>query len=177
MRIDFQKETFAWSSRISSDVRRMIGMIDSFESEIRDIADPDFQDMVNGLCECAECYPSKFADCSLRKMLMIIVEEDPKCLSEQNLTKPGILNTKVGSLSNDSSVYLACKKLAELNEMSIDSFAGKKVLFLIKKCSKRACCPQFPRAKKLTHNQQKRRFETELILKNRENDPLSLHDL
>lgn len=107
-------------------------------------------------------------------MLMAIVKEDPKCLSEKYLPGPGILTRKVDSLSPDSIVYHVCRELVDLNKTNIESFDGKKVLSLIKQCSK-VYCPKFPRKRKLTRNQSRHEFETDLIIRKRQNDPLSMN--
>ena len=151
-----------------SDVLPMTKYLDA---KICDIRDLEFQAMVTGLCHCSGLSQSEFVNDSFRFMVMAIVKEDAKCLSEKYLPVPGILTRKVDSLSPDSIVHHVCRELVEWNRSGIESFDGKKVLSLIRKCSK-VCCPKLPRQKKLTRNQLRYRSQTDLILLRRRNGSL-----
>ena len=105
-------------------------------------------------------------------MLMAIGKEASKCLSESFLPGPGILTRKVDSLSPDSAVFHVCKQLVDLNGTHIESFDGKKVLSLIKTCSKIYCRKPTARAKKPTPNQRRHEFQTALIVRRRQNGDL-----
>ena len=67
---------------------------------------------------------------------MVINKDNPKALTKMYLPGPGILTKKVDALSPDSVLYQVCLELVELNRSHIESFDGKMVLSLIKKCSK-----------------------------------------
>jgi len=146
-------------------------MTNYLETKISDIADPDFQTMVKELCHCVAWDPTQFGDRTLRFLLMAIGKEDPKCLSEQYLPAPGILTRKLDKLSPESVVYHVCWELVNLNRTRIESFDGKKVLSLIKTCSK-IYCRKLVRAKKLTGNQLRHEFQTALIVRRRQNGDL-----
>ena len=106
------------------------------ETRICDIDDHDFQAMVDELCECVGKNRAEFINLRFSFMLMAIVKEDPKCLSKQYLAAPRILTQKVDKLSPGTVVFQICKELVDLNRLHIESFDGKMVLSLLKKCSK-----------------------------------------
>ena len=146
-------------------------MTNYLETKICDIPDPSFQRLVGELCSCVAWDPTHFDDRTLRFLLMAIGKEDLKALSAQHLAVPGILTTRVDKLSPDSVIYHVCWELVNLNRTHIESFDGKKVLSLIKRCSK-IYWPKLPRPRKLTRSQLRHRNQTQLIIRRRQNGDL-----
>ena len=121
-------------------------MTNYVETKICEIEDPDFQSMIAALCHCINLGADQFENRTLSFLLMAIGKEKKK-LEKQYLPVDGILTSRVNRLSPDSVVYDVCRELARLNRMHIESFDGKTVLTLIKKCHK-FFCPMPPRRKK-----------------------------
>lgn len=116
--------------------------------KISDIADSDFQAMTAELCHCVGWDKDQFEMKTFSFLLMAIGRED-RSLTQQHLPVSGILTTKVNKLPTNGAVFRVCYELAVLNRTHIESFDGKTVLTLIKRCHK-FFCPGLADLKKRT---------------------------
>jgi hypothetical protein len=137
---------------------------------ISEISDPSFQSMVTELCHCVDLNRTQFEDQALSYLLMAIGKEQ-RTLSIQHLPTSGVLTMKLDQFPADSVVYRVCWELANLNGTHIESFDGKTVLSLIKKCYKKFC-PRATQPKKSTRRANSYAFTTDLINRRRLNGDL-----
>lgn len=145
-------------------------MTNYVRTNICEITDPDFSSMILELCHCVNLDLAEVEDKPLDFFLMCIGREK-WVLTKQHLATNGVLTQKVDKLARDSVVDAVCREMAKQNHTHIESFDGKTVLTLIKKCLK-AYCPTPPRPKKLTRRQSSYQLTTELIKRRRSNGDL-----
>ncbi len=126
------RDGYRENSRVRKGFRAMTNYL---ETRMSEIADFDFQKLIDELCFCVDLPRDDFHDQRLSFLLMAIGREG-RTLSAQHTAMPGILTTSVHKLSHDSAVFQVCNQLAAVNRTNIESFDGKTVLSLIKKCSK-----------------------------------------
>lgn len=105
---------------------------------INTVRDPDFQSMVAELCHCVGWDKNQFETETFSFLLMAIGREG-RALTQSHLPVEGILTTRVEKLPTDGAVFRVCYELANLNRTHIESFDGKTVLTLIKRCHKFFC--------------------------------------
>jgi hypothetical protein len=106
-------------------------MINIVQTKICDVSDSDFQLMITELCECVYLDRDEIFNQPLSYLLMVIAKEE-KVMSLNNILVSRILEERVGKLSLDSIVYLACCELVRLNGSHIEFFSGRKVFTVIK---------------------------------------------
>jgi hypothetical protein len=145
-------------------------MTNYLNTRISEISDPKFQSMVTELCHCVDLTRTQFEDQALSFLLMAIGREE-RTLSKQHLPTSGVLTMKVDHVPAGSVVHDVCWELANLNKTHIESFDGKSVLSLIKKCYKK-CCPRAIQPKKSTRRVNSCMFTTDLINRRRLNGDL-----
>ncbi len=101
---------------------------------------------------------------------MAIIAEQREILLA-NILNSQILALKMDKLPLDSPVYRACKELIELKGLHVDSFCGKSVFNVIKKCYK-AVVPKQSKERKLTRGQVNHRSKVAVIMQRRKNGDL-----
>lgn len=110
------------------------------ETKIRDIDDPDFQSLVDELCQCIGFARDEFDNQRFSFLLMVIGRERRESrLLRKYLPVERILGRRVDKLHPDSVVYEVCKQLATINNTILEAFGGARVLTLIKRTYKIFC--------------------------------------
>jgi hypothetical protein len=136
---------------------------------IERIHDPDFQELVTELCDCARFNRAEMSKRDLSFFFMALVERD-RTLSLAGVAVDPVLKSKVNQWSSDSVIHGVCSELAKRAGVS-DAFNGNSILTLIKKCYK-TCCPKPSPRRKLKKYQIAYQKKTRLIQNRRENETL-----
>jgi len=122
-------------------------MTNYVETRISEINDPDFQSLIHELIHCVDWNTDVDQICEQPfSYLLMVIGREKKALTLQHLPVKGILNMRVEKLQFDSVLHHVCRELARLKGTPIESFDGKTVLTLIKRCHK-IYCPKPPRRK------------------------------
>jgi len=135
------------------------------ETKIGLIDDPDFQSLIDELCECANWAKDDFENKTLANFFTAVVIEKKEITRLKVLIDP-ILRKKVKDLEVDSVVYGVCCELLSRAGKSMDDYLGKSVYAVVKQCHK-AVCPKPSRPRKPTRRELEHQAKTKRILSRR----------
>ena len=146
-------------------------MTKHLHAKIGEVADEEFQSMVDELYHCVDWQRDDQSLTTAFYLFSAICVQDPKAMTAQHLPGVGVLTTRVDKLSQ-GVVYDLCRELVNLKRTHIEAFDGKTVLALIKSCFPKPPSPKSSRPRKPSRGEVRHDAMTRLIQQRRANGDL-----